>query len=331
MSMVITRTPYRTSFFGGGTDYPAWYLKEGGAVLSSTIDKYCFLTCRDMTPFHNIKYRVVWSHIECVNSISEILHPAVREGLRSTGFTADDNLEIIHQGDLPARAGMGSSSTFAVGLLKALLALRKIEIDRHALALRAIDLEQNWLKDKVGSQDQVAPAYGGLNVIRFETDGTIRVEPVAMDPAVKARLARHLMLFFTGTSRMGSQVAQTVIENLPHRHAIVKRMHALVDEAATVLRAGDLRAFGEMLHEAWMLKRSVSDCVSNGQIDGLYEKARAAGAIGGKLLGAGSSGFMLFLVPPERQPDVLRALEHYHHVPFGFEEAGCQIIYRSPE
>lgn len=332
MTMVISRTPYRVSFFGGGSDYPAWYLKEGGAVLSTTIDKYCFISCRVLPPFfHNMKYRVVWSHIESVNGISEILHPAVREGLRNAGYTDADSLEIIHQGDLPARAGMGSSSSFAVGLLRALLALRKTEIDRHALALRAIDLEQNWLKDKVGSQDQVAPAYGGLNIIRFGTDGEIRVEPLAMDPAVKARLAAHLMLFFTGTSRMASQVAQTVIENLQVKRQVIKRMHAMVDEAAAVLRAGDITAFGDMLHEAWMLKRSVSECISNSHIDDLYDQARAAGATGGKLLGAGSSGFMLFFVPPERQPEVLKALKHYLHVPFGFEEAGCQIIYSSIE
>lgn len=329
MTMTISKTPLRMSFFGGGSDYPAWYLKEGGAVLSTTIDKYCFISCRALPPFFNTKHRIVWSHIELVNSVSEILHPAIREGLRALQFDDSLGLEIHHQGDLPARAGMGSSSAFAVGLIKALLALRKIEIDRYDLALRAIDLEQNWLKENVGSQDQVASAYGGLNVIRFNPGGGIQVEPLALDGAIKERLASHLMLFFTGTSRLASQIALTVIQSLQEKQATIRRMHAMVDEGAAALREGRLDDFGEMLHEGWMLKRGISASISNAHIDELYTTARAAGAIGGKLLGAGSSGFMLFFVPPERRPDVQQALKHYLHVPFHLEESGSQIIYSS--
>ena len=329
MTMVLTRTPYRVSFFGGGSDYPAWYLKEGGAVLSTSINQYCFLSCRVLPPFFNVKYRVVWSHIEAVNSIAEILHPAVREGLRFLKFEDLGGLEILHQGDLPARSGMGSSSAFAVGLIKALLTLRDIEIGRHELALRAIELEQSWLKENVGSQDQVATAHGGLNVIRFHCDGTIKVEPLVLDPVFKSRLASHLMLIFTGTSRLSSQVAQTVIESLSQKQSVVRRMHAMVDEAAAVLIAGDLTGFGEMLHEAWMLKRGLSASVSNSNVDELYDTARAAGAIGGKLLGAGGAGFVLLFVPPERRQDVLKTFKHSLCVPFQFEEAGCQVIYRA--
>ncbi len=329
MTMVLTRTPYRVSFFGGGSDYPAWYLKEGGAVLSTSIDQYCFISCRVLPPFFNVKYRIVWSHIETVNSISEILHPAVREGLRFLKFEDFSGLEILHQGDLPARSGMGSSSAFAVGLIKALTSLRGTELDHHDLALRAIELEQSWLKENVGSQDQVATAHGGLNIIRFDPSGAIRVEPLTLDPAFKTRLAGHLMLIFTGTSRLSSQVAQTVIESLPQKQAVIRRMHAMVDEAAAVMKAGDLNGFGEMLHEAWMLKRGLSASVSNSHVDELYDTARAAGAIGGKLLGAGGAGFVLLFVPPERQQAVLETFKHYLCVPFHFEDTGCQIIYRA--
>lgn len=331
MRMAISRTPYRISFFGGGSDYPAWYRKEGGAVLSSTIDQYCFISCRTMPPFFNAKYRVIWSHIEVVNSISEILHPAVREGLRALGFEGSHGLEIQYQGDLPARSGMGSSSSFAVGLIKALLALRDTEIDQHDLALRAIDLEQNLLKDSVGSQDQIAAAYGGMNIIRFNPDGAIAVEALEIDPGVKASLADHLVLVFTGTSRLGSEVAQDVIVNVRKKATIVREMRAMVDQAANALRSGDLTAFGEMLHATWMLKRGISAMISNDHIDEIYATARAAGAIGGKLLGAGRSGFMLLFVPPDRRPEVLAALKHFLHVSVRFEDTGCQIIYRSDE
>lgn len=329
MTMVITRTPYRISFFGGGSDYPEWYLKEGGAVLSTSIDKYCLISCRKYPPFFNVKYRVVWSHIEHANTISEILHPAVRAALGQLGFEGGDGLEILHQGDLPARAGMGSSSTFAVGLIKALLALKGIEIDTHTLALKGIELEQKLLKDTVGSQDQVAAAYGGLNIIRFNTDGSIQVEPLALAAQTRQALAAHLMLFFTGTSRLASEVARTVVNSLQQKQESVRAMRQQVDEAAEALRRANLNRFGEMLHETWMLKRGISQSVSNTHIDELYQTARQAGAVGGKLLGAGSSGFMLFFVPPERQEAVRQALRHYLHVPFDLDETGCTIIYRS--
>ncbi len=331
MTMVISRTPYRISFFGGGSDYPSWYREEGGAVLSATIDKYCFISCRVLPPFFNVRFRIVWSHIELVNSIAEILHPAVREGLQGLGFDDSLGLEIVHQGDLPARAGMGSSSSFAVGLLRALLALRNESIQASSLARLAIELEQDWLKDSVGSQDQVAAAHGGLNVIRFNPDDTIDVAPLNLDTALTGRLADHLMLMFTGTSRISSEIARTIVTSLPDRKAEIRRMRAMVDPAAGLLRGGDLTAFGEMLHETWMLKRTISDRVCTPQIDEIYETGRRAGVIGGKLLGAGGTGFMLFFVPPERQEDVRRALRHYVFVPFRFEDTGCRIIYQSSD
>lgn len=215
--MIITRTPYRLSFFGGGTDYPAWSKVEGGAVLSTTIDKYCYVSVRHLPPFFANRHRVVWSHIETVSTISEILHPAVREGLQALGFDDAKGLEIHHQGDLPARAGMGSSSAFAVAMVQALTALRGQMLDKHDLAKTAIRLEQEILRENVGSQDQIAVAYGGLNVIRFHRDGDFSVDPITVAPSRIDELKSRLMLFYTGTSRLSSEIAAEVIANLTSR------------------------------------------------------------------------------------------------------------------
>ena len=326
--MIISKTPFRISFLGGGTDYPAWYLKEGGAVLSTTIDKYCYISCRVLPPFFDIKFRIVWSHIETVSTIPEILHPAVREGLRFLGMNGDIGLEMHHQGDLPARAGMGSSSSFAVGLIKALTALNGQIIGKHELALKAIELEQSVLKENVGSQDQVAAAYGGFNIIRFFLNGEIRVEPVTLSPARIAELESRLMLFYTGTSRLASEVAGDVIANLEKKQSVLRQMRSMVDESLSIFNGqGSLDDFGKLLHESWMLKRGLSSAVSNPTIDKIYTTAIEHGAIGGKLLGAGSSGFMVFYVPSENQQSVKDALPGYLHVPFKFEDEGSSIIY----
>ncbi|MBM4244051.1 MAG: kinase [Deltaproteobacteria bacterium] len=326
--MILSRTPFRLSFFGGGTDYPAWYRREGGAVLSTTIDKYCYLSVRQLPPFFTTRHRVVWSHVETVGTIAEILHPAVREGLRLLGYDDTTGIEIHHQADLPARAGMGSSSSFAVGLVKALTALRGQMIGRHALALTAMRLEQEVLAENVGSQDQVAAAYGGLNLIEFRKSGEIRVDPVTARPDRLVELQRHLMLFYTGTSRFASAIAGDMLANLDARRAALLRMRAMVDEALAILTGdGSLDDFGRLLHESWLLKRSLSPMISNETVDDLYAKAVRHGALGGKLLGAGSSGFLCFFVPPHRQASVLRALAGHLHVPFAFENEGSRIIH----
>lgn len=326
--MIISRTPYRISFFGGGTDYPDWYLTEGGAVLSTTIDKYCYLMCRFLPPFFDIRHRITWSHIEGVSSISEILHPAVREGLRYLGFDDSFGMEIHHQGDLPARSGIGSSSSFSVGLINALLTLKKQSVLPHELALKAIELEQSVLKENVGSQDQMAAAHGGLNVIRFATTGNISVEPIASSESRLRELESHLMLLHLGTSRLASEVASSIIANLHNRAGSLQRMHTMVDEALSILAGnGDLNEFGELLHEGWILKRALADVVSTPNIDQTYATARAHGAVGGKLLGAGGAGFFLFFVPPDRQEGVQKALPHHSWVPFAFENTGSTIIY----
>lgn len=329
--MITTRTPYRVSFFGGGTDYPAWYLKEGGAVLSTTIDKYCYISARYLPPFFNIRHRIVWSHIETVNAINEILHPAVREGLKMLGFDDKTGLEIHHQGDLPARTGIGSSSTFSVGLIRALTALRGQMINKHNLALKALELEQNILKENVGSQDQVAAAYGGLNYIQFHQNGSIQVEPV-MAPAKRIdELEKNLLLLYTGSSRMGGEIAASVIAKMRDKSAELRQMRRLVDDALNILTGtGSLNAFGELLHQTWVLKRGLADGVTNTEVDDLYKLARDNGALGGKLLGAGSRGFMLFFVPPEKQDAVKKALDRFVWVPFHFESEGSTTIYYTP-
>ena len=329
--MIISRTPYRVSFFGGGTDYPQWYLKEEGAVLSTTIDKYCYITCRVLPPFFETKYRVIWSHIENVSTISEILHPAVREGLKHLGIDGEfGGLEIHHQGDLPARAGMGSSSSFAVGLFKVLIALRGQIIGRHELASIAIEFEQTVLKENVGSQDQVAAAYGGLNLIHFCKNGDIRIEPVTISTERISELESNLMLLYTGASRLSSEVAGDFIGNLEKKAAVLKKMREMVDQALSILAGqGSISEFGTLLNESWKLKRSISDRISNPIIDKIYDTAVENGALGGKLLGAGSSGFMLLFAPPEKQQQIKDALPGYLHVPFKFESEGSTIIYYS--
>jgi len=326
--MVISKTPYRISFFGGGTDYPQWYSKHGGTVLSTTIDKYCYITCRVLPPFFGHRYLIVWSHIEAVSTISEILHPAVREGLKYLGVNGESGLEIHHQGDLPARAGMGSSSSFSVGLIKAVMAHQGKMIGRHDLALKAIDLEQNILKENVGSQDQVAAAYGGLNHISFSPSGEIRVEPVIMDAERLTALESSLMLFYTGTSRLSSEVACAVISNLDKKADEMKQMGSMVDQGLAALTGqGSLDDFGYLMHENWLLKQSVNENASNEVVNRIYDSARKQGALGGKLLGAGASGFMVFYVPPEKQAAVREALGGYLHVPFKFEHEGSSIVY----
>lgn len=316
------------SFFGGGTDYPAWFLKEGGTVINATINKYCYLTCRRLPPFFGTKHRIVWSHIETANTHSEILHPAVREGLKFLGFDANDGLEIHHQGDLPARSGIGSSSSFSVGLIHALLGYKGKMIGKKELALKGIELEQKILKECVGCQDQLAVAYGGINRFNFFQNGDIQRHPVVMEEQKRSNLESRLMLFYLGTNRLGSELAARMVANMTEKSAALHRMIEMVDEANKILQNGkSLDCFGELLHESWQLKQSLADGISNPEIQSAYEAARAAGAVGGKLMGAGGTGFMYFYVPVEKQEAVIHALKHYLHVPFSFEREGSTIIH----
>ncbi len=327
--MIISRTPFRISFFGGGTDYPAWYRRHGGAVLAATIDKYCYLTCRYLPPFFEHRIRLVYREIETCQNVAEIRHPAVREGLKFLKITR--GIELHHDGDLPARSGMGSSSAFTVGLLHALHALNGRMPTKKQLANESIHIEQDVLGETVGSQDQVMAAYGGLRHVRFETNGEIVASPVVLPPARLAQLQAHLMLFYTGIARTASDVAKTYVEGIDSRRRQLRLLQELVEESIDILTCGkDIRVFGELLHEAWEAKRSLSDKVSTSEVDALYERAREAGALGGKLTGAGGGGFLLLFVPPEQQRDVIEALEHLTRVPFAFESGGSQIIFHEP-
>ena len=328
--MIITRTPYRISFFGGGTDYPAWYKAHGGAVLSTAIDKYCYISCRHLPPFFEHRFRIAYSRIENVMHPREIEHPAVRAVLQYLG--CEDGLEIHVDGDLPARSGMGSSSSFTVGLLHALKALHGHAIAREALARLAQHVEQQVIGESVGSQDQIAAAVGGFNRIDFlRGDGGFTVTPADVPRPRLEALQDHLMLFFTGFSRIAAKVAQSKIDNLGNRLVELTRLHAMVDEALAILQGpGPLEAFGELLHCSWLLKKNLSNQVSNQDIDHLYTIARSSGAIGGKLLGAGGGGFMLLFVRPERQAQVRESLRDLVHVPFRFEPSGSQLMRYQP-
>lgn len=292
------------------------------------VNKYCYVSGRHLPPFFGIRHRIVWSHIETVGSISEILHPAVRAGLGSEGFDDIEGVELHHQGDLPARSGIGSSSAFAVGLINVLRAMRGKTASARELALAAIDLEQNQLQEKVGCQDQVASAFGGLNVINFERDGSFAVAPISLDDARRSEFERRLMLFYTGSSRLSSDFAKKLVENLDANTSHLKRMQQMVPEALGLLHSGDFDAFGHLLHESWTLKRQLTNGISTTTIDQAYETARRAGALGGKLLGAGGTGFMVFVVPPERQSDVRRSLSHLINVPIQVDFSGSTIIYK---
>lgn len=325
--MILTKTPFRVSFLGGGTDFPSWYLREGGATLSTTIDKYCYITCRVLPPFFQMKHRIVWSYIETVPVIADILHPAVKAALNYMGFDDSVGYEIHHQGDLPARSGVGSSSSFVVGLLSALAYLKGQRLTRRELAQKAIELEQTVMKESVGSQDQIAASYGGFNVIQFSYNGDFQVCPIDISASRIAELQSNLLLFYTGTSRNGTILAAKAISNIPKSKPTLGLMRRMVDKGIDTLTGSQsLSAFGSLLHEGWLLKQKLNTAVSNPQIDSIYERALESGALGGKLLGSGGSGFILFYVPKEKQLSVLSALSNYLHVPFRFESEGSSLI-----
>jgi D-glycero-alpha-D-manno-heptose-7-phosphate kinase len=328
--MIISRTPYRISFFGGGTDFPAWFRKHGGAVLATTIDKYCYLTCRYLPPFFEHRIRLVYSRIESCHSLDEIAHPSVREVLRY--LKIDRGVEIHHDGDLPARSGMGTSSSFTVGLLHALYALKGFMPSKHQLAEESIHIEQEVLKETVGSQDQVSAAYGGFNHISFLPNGTFSVRPITLTQERLKELNSHLMLFYTGIKRTSADIAESYVNDMEARRRQLRIMKDLIEESISILNNGDdLRGFGELLHEAWQAKRSLSAAVSNSLVDEIYASAVSAGAVGGKLTGAGGGGFMLLFAPPSRQKEIRERLNTLIHVPFKIEFSGSQIIFFDSE
>ena len=324
--MIISKTPLRMSFFGGGTDYPEWFSQHGGAVLSATFNKYCYITCRYLPPFFDHKYRLTYSKVEHRKSIQDIEHKVIKQVIVRS--ETSNGLEIHCDADLPARSGLGSSSTFTVGLINALYNLLGKQLRPNDLAQEAIIIEREKLSEVVGYQDQYAAAHGGLNLIEFAKSGQTTVNRLPVEASRQALLADHLMLFFTGISRDAHEIAAKKVQGFDDKKSELRLMQASVAHATNILTTGgNISEFGELMHMNWMLKRSLSDSVSNPYLDSLYELARESGAIGGKLLGAGGGGFLLLFVPPKKQQAVKAALSELVHVPFTFENKGSEIIY----
>jgi D-glycero-alpha-D-manno-heptose-7-phosphate kinase len=329
--MIITSTPLRISFFGGGTDYPVWYSEYGGAVLATTIDKRCYITCRRLPPFFEYHSRISYSRVENVRKNDAIEHPSVRACLQFMNI--EEGVEIHHVADLPARTGLGTSSAFTVGLLLGLYALKEQMRDKHALATEAIHVEQDLLHEAVGAQDQVSAAYGGFNRINFLTDGSIEVKRMLAAQSRLAELEQHLALYFTGFARIASEIAQEQLRVTPQRKKELAMMRQLVDEAEAIVRSPSrsLDEFGRLLHESWQIKRTLTQKITNASIDEIYEAGLSAGALGGKLLGAGGGGFMLFYVPPEHREALRTRLKKLLCVPFAFSNRGSHVIVYEPE
>ena len=328
--MIITRTPFRISFFGGGTDYPAWYREHGGAVLATTIDKYCYVSCRHLPPFFSHKHRLVYSKIENVSDIGQIEHPAARAIFEWANI--EDGVEVHHDGDLPARSGLGSSSSFTVGLVHAFNALKGQISSKENLAKDAIHIEQNLIGESVGSQDQISAAYGGFNLIEFHQNDSFAVAPIILARERKTELESHLMLFFTGFSRIANEIAKSKIENFKNRLTELNRIRQMVNEAMSILANSNIPIvqFGQLLDQSWQQKRKLSDRVSSPEIDQIYATAIKAGAIGGKILGAGGGGFMLVFAPPEKHAAIRESLKSLVHVDFGFEDSGSKVVLYQP-
>ena len=325
----MTKTPFRISFFGGGSDYPEYYMKHGGAVLAASIDKFCYISCRELPPFFSHKYRIAYSSIETVQKIEEIRHPAVRGVFKHLNI--ENGVEVQHHGDLPARSGLGSSSSFTAGLLKAFHTLRGSRISNYELALETIHIEQNVIQEIVGSQDQMTVALGGLNHIEFCQDGVIKVSPLNLSPERIQAFNNHLLLFFTGTSRNSQEITKIKIEKIKSKAPEVAHLKSMVSEAMTILTSNSsITEIGKLLHEGWMAKRALSSNISTQKIDDIYQSARDNGALGGKLLGAGGGGFMLVFARPEDHPKICDSLSDLVRVPFKFEFNGSTVCLNEP-
>ena len=327
--MIITKTPFRMSFFGGGTDMESYFKENEGAVLSTTFDKYCYVNVRHLPRFFDYSIELAYSKIERVNSINEIQHPAIRNAMKMLDM---HEIRLTYEADLPARSGLGTSSSFAVGMLNAFYALKGRYADKKKLADDAIYLERVLCNEAGGWQDQIAAAYGGLNRINFNSDG-YEVLPIIISPERKKRLNQNLLVFFTGFTRFSSDVhkANKLDKKLKNSH--LREMYGLVDEAEKILtnKKADLDEFGHLLDHTWKLKRQIGTTVSTDSIDMLYNKGMKAGALGGKLLGAGGGGFLIFYVQPEYQESVRCAMQDLMYIPFEFETGGTSIIHYTPE
>jgi D-glycero-alpha-D-manno-heptose-7-phosphate kinase len=325
--MIITKTPFRISLFGGGTDYPAWYRDNGGEVISFAIDKYCYLTTRVLPPFFDHKYRIAYSKVEMTKSFDKIQHPAVREGIRK--YCPDISLEIHHDGDLPARSGVGSSSAFAVGLIKALSFLQNLELSKEELANQAIDLEQNILKENVGSQDQIACALGGINYIKFGGEHEWISEKLVLAPSLKNEFERRIVLIYSGIHRSSSDVQANLLDNLSKKSKAMNRTIELARECSQILQIGnDLDLVGTMLDESWELKKAMNSHAITSDLEILRQKSKSAGAIGGKVLGAGGGGFCMFWVKDGDREKFVNEFDLGTYVPVKISEEGSTFVLR---
>jgi D-glycero-alpha-D-manno-heptose-7-phosphate kinase len=323
--MIITKTPYRISLFGGGTDHPAWYRENGGEVISFAIDKYCYLTTRVLPPFFDHKYRIAYSKVETTNTIAEIQHPAVRGALQK--YCPDLSLEIHHDGDLPARSGVGSSSAFAVGLIHSLSILLKKEISKEELANEAIHLEQVELNENVGSQDQIACAVGGLNYIKFGGQKEWVHEPISISNLKKLELESRMILIYTGVHRSSSDVQANLLIDLNKKTKTMQRTIELARECKEVLLSNtNLDEIGEMLVESWSLKKAMNSNAITPALDEIWVKSQRAGALGGKVLGAGGGGFCMFWVKEDGQEEFLERFDFGTHVPVQISNEGSTCI-----
>lgn len=326
--MIITQTPFRMSFFGGGTDFPAFYNEHGGAVISTTFDKYCYVNVRHLPRFFDYSTELSYAKTERVTDVEDIEHPAIREAMK---YLDMQEIRLTYEADLPARSGLGTSSSFAVGMLNAFYALKGKYADKRRLSDDAIYLERTLCKESGGIQDQIAASFGGLNRVNFDSEG-YTVNPIIISPERKALLNRNLMLFFTGFSRFSSDIQTATEKNLKSKESQLIEMLGLVDDAERILTSKeDMDEFGRLLDYTWKLKRGTTDQVSTDSIDAVYDRAIKAGATGGKLLGAGGGGFLLFYVKPEVQKKVQEALRDLLYVPFEFETAGTRVIHYTPE
>lgn len=327
--MIITKTPFRMSFFGGGTDMENFFRENGGAVLSTTFDKYCYVNVRHLPRFFDYSTEISYSKTERVTDIDMIQHPAIRNAMKMLDM---HEFRLTYEADLPARSGLGTSSSFAVGMLNAFYALKGKYADKKKLADEAIYLERELCKEAGGWQDQIAASFGGFNRINFSDEG-YEVLPVIISPERKRKLNQNLMMFFTGFTRFSSDVQKANTIGKGDKTKQLKEMLLLVDEAEKVLtdRQTDLNEFGRMLDHTWKLKRQTGNAVSTSDIDLLYEKGMKAGALGGKLLGAGGGGFLVFYVEPDKQDNVKNAMDNLLHIPFQFEDGGTQVIHYTPE
>ena len=323
--MIISRTPYRISFFGGGSDYPNWYLKNGGQVISTTIDKYIYISVRHLPPFFKHKLRFVWSKIEYCEDIDQIIHPSFREVLKFLNIR--NSVEVHYDGDIPSRSGVGSSSSFTVGLLNAMYAYQGRMVSPKKLAEESIHIEQDLIGEIVGSQDQTASAYGGFNKISFKNDGNIIVDPIRITKRRKDILQESIMLFYTGIVRTAEEIAVSYVKDIKNKKKQIIKIQNMVDEAIEIISNGEILDFGILLDKLWKEKSSLSADVSNNLIDQIYLKAKSSGALGGKICGAGGGGFLMLFVERKNQKSVRDALSKLTEVPFKFEPRGSEIIF----